>query len=168
MIDKQFFHLKLLYIEDDIGVRSVNLRSLKRMFQIVYEASDGIDGFEKYKEFTPDIIITDIKMPLLDGISMVKKIRENDRKTRIIITTAFTDEQNLIDAVELDIVRYIVKPISQRNLIPALEKAIEQIGHCQKLIIDENIFLDLKNSILENNNEIFHLSKRAFIFRAFG
>lgn len=164
MIDKQFSHLKLLYIEDDNGVRNVNLRSLKRMFQTVYEAYDGIDGFEKYKEFNPDIIITDIKMPQLDGISMVKKIRENDKKTRVIITTAFTEEQNLIDAVELDIVRYIVKPINQRNLIPALEKAIEQIGNCQKSIISENIFLDTKNSILENNNDIFHLSKKELLF----
>lgn len=164
MIDKQFSHLKLLYIEDDNGVRNINIRSLKRMFQTVYEAYDGIDGFEKYKEFNPDIIITDIKMPQLDGISMVKKIRENDKKTRVIITTAFTEEQNLIDAVELDIVRYIVKPINQRNLIPALEKAIEQIGNCQKSIISENIFLDTKNSILENNNDIFHLSKKELLF----
>ncbi|QKF83423.1 response regulator transcription factor [Halarcobacter ebronensis] len=163
-INKEFSHLRLLYIEDDEGIRSVNSRILNRMFQTVYEATNGLDGLEKHEKFHPDIIITDLKMPLLDGISMVKKIREKDKKTRIIITTAFTEEQNLIDAIELDIVRYIVKPLNQRNLIPALEKAIEQFGNTKKLSLGKNITLDVENSILINKDKEFHLTKKEFLF----
>lgn len=163
-INKTFSNYSLLYVEDDEGVRNVNSRILKRMFKVVYEAVNGLDGIEKYEKNKPDIIITDIKMPLLDGISMVKKIREDDKKTRIIITTAFTEEGNLIDAVELDIVRYIVKPLNQRNLFPALEKAVEQSGDIFKVILNEKIILDLQNSVLVNDKEEFHLSKKELMF----
>ncbi len=163
-IDKKFSHLKLLYIEDDEGIRNINSRILNRMFQSVYEAVNGEDGLKKHEMYNPDIIITDLKMPLLDGISMVKKIREKDKKTRIIITTAFTEEQNLIDAVELDIVRYIVKPLNQRNLIPALEKAIEQLGDTGKLSLGEDITLNMNNNILINKDKEFKLTKKEFLF----
>lgn len=163
-IKKDFSSYNLLYIEDDEGVRNVNLRILKRMFNSVYEGINGEDGYEKYKEYKPDIIITDLKMPKMDGISLVKKIREDDLKTRIIITTAFTDEKNLIDAVELDIVRYLVKPLNQRNLIPALEKAIEQIDDVILIKLDNEIFLDNKNHILINKNEEFQLARKEYMF----
>lgn len=159
----EFSHLNLLYVEDDHGVRNVNLRILKRMFQNVYEGVDGLDGFQKYKKYSPDIIITDLKMPNMDGISLVKKIREEDLKTKIIITTAFTDEQNLIDAVELDIIRYIVKPLNQRNLIPALEKAANQIELVTKIEFDDKIFLDSKNHLLIIDGNEYQLAKKEFM-----
>lgn len=158
-----FSHLNLLYIEDDDGVRNVNLRILKRMFQNVYEGIDGLDGFQKYKKYNPDIIITDLKMPNMDGIALVKKIREEDSKTKIIITTAFTDEQNLIDAVELDIVRYVVKPLNQRNLIPALEKAANQIEFIRQIKLDDKIFLDIKNHLLIIDKNEYQLAKKEFM-----
>lgn len=164
IINEEFTHFKLLYVEDDEGVRNVNSRILKRMFHTVYEAINGKDGFEQYQKYQPDIVITDLKMPQLDGISMVKKIRQTDQKTRIIITTAFTEEQNLIDAVELDIVRYLVKPLNQRNLLPALEKAIEQLGHIRKLTLGKGVTLDLQNSILTNGTQTYHLSKKELMF----
>ena len=163
-IKKDFSSYNLLYVEDDDGVRNVNLRILKRMFNNVYEGINGEDGYEKYKEHQPDIIITDLKMPKLDGISLVKKIREEDSKVKIIITTAFTDEKNLIDAVELDIVRYVVKPLNQRNLIPALEKAVSQMDDVDIIKIGEEIFLDIKNHILINKNKETQLARKEFMF----
>lgn len=163
-IKKDFSSYDLLYVEDDDGVRNVNLRVLKRMFNNVHEGINGEDGYEKYKKHQPDIIITDLKMPKLDGISLVKKIREEDSKVRIIITTAFTNEKNLIDAVELDIVRYVVKPLNQRNLIPALEKAISQMDDADIIKIGEEIFLDIKNHILINKNKESQLARKEFMF----
>jgi DNA-binding response OmpR family regulator len=163
-IKKDFSSYNLLYIEDDEGVRNVNLRILKRMFNEVFDAINGEDAYIKYKEHKPDIIITDLKMPKMDGISLVKKIREEDLKTRIIITTAFTDEKNLIDAVELDVVRYLVKPINQRNLIPALEKACEQISDEKIVKINNDILLDIKNHILINKTKEFQLARKEYMF----
>lgn len=163
-IKKTFANFKLLYIEDDTGVREVNLRFLNRLFHIVYSASNGMEGLEIYKQYQPDIIITDLKMPVMDGISMVKKIRENDNETKIIITTAFTDESHLIDAVELNIVRYIVKPLNQRNLMPALEKAINEIGKIKKLTLSKDMYLNVQKNTLIIKDQEYHLTKKEFLF----
>jgi len=163
-INRALANFKLLYVEDDIGVREINLRFFKRLFHTVYSAKDGIDGLNAYESYKPDIIITDLKMPLLDGISMVKKIREKDNKTKVIITTAFTDESHLIDAVELNIVRYVVKPLNQRNLFPALEKAIKELGYVKKLNICFDIVLDIERNTLLVRDEEYHLTKKVFLF----
>lgn len=159
-----FSHFSLLYVEDDKGVREINLRFLRRMFHTVYEATNGEEGFLAYQKHMPDIIITDLKMPLMDGLSMVKKIRETDSKTKIIITTAFTEETHLIDAIELNIVRYIVKPLNQRNLMPALEKATKELEKIKKLTIKEGVSLDIKRNILLLKDKEHHITKKEFLF----
>lgn len=161
---KDFAYFRLLYVEDDDGVRAVNLRFLNRMFHTVYFAINGEDGYAKYLEHKPDIIITDLKMPILDGIGMVKRIRENDNKTKIIITTAFTDEEKLIKAVELNIVRYVVKPLNQRNLLPALEKAIKELGNIKKIDLCNNVSLDIERTVLLLKGQEHHITKKEFLF----
>lgn len=163
-IYKAFAHFRLLYVEDDTGVHEVNLRFLNRLFHTVYSARNGEDGYAKYLKHKPDIIITDLKMPILDGIEMVKRIRKNDNKTKIIITTAFTNEEQLIHAVELNIVRYVLKPLNQRNLIPALEKAIKELGHIKKIDIYHNISLDIERNVLILKDIEHHLTKKEFLF----
>jgi two-component system response regulator VanR len=69
--------------------------------------------YEKYK---PDIIITDIQMPKLNGLEFVKRIRQKDKKTQIIIITAFCDKDYLLKAIELGLVKYLVKPVKKKSL----------------------------------------------------
>ncbi len=160
----EFKDFTILYIEDDKGIRSVNLRILKRMFKETYEANDGEIGYNIYLDKKPDIILTDIKMPNLDGIELAKKIRENDKKTKIIITTAFSDSKYLLDAVELRIERYLVKPLTKRNLIPALEKAILTINQERKLYLSENFYFNYNTSLFYNNDEVIEMGKKELLF----
>jgi len=160
----KFKDFTILYIEDDDGVRNVNLRILKRMFKESYEASDGEAGFKLYIEKKPDIIITDIKMPRINGIELTKMIRQNDNKTKIIITTAFSDPKYLLDAVELNIERYIVKPITKRNLIPALEKAISTIEVEKKLFLSKNFYYDYRTELFYNKNIVLEMTKKELLF----
>jgi DNA-binding response OmpR family regulator len=160
----QFKDFTILYIEDDDGVRAVNLRILNRMFKDTYEASDGETGFNIYLEKKPDIIITDIKMPRLDGIELTKKIRQNDNKTKIIITTAFSDSKYLLDAVELNIERYVVKPITKRNLIPALEKAISTIEMKNRLHISKDFYYDYSTELFYSDDEVIVMTKKELVF----
>jgi len=154
----------ILYIEDDDGVRSVNIRILKRMFKETYEASDGDAGFKLYLEKKPNIIITDIKMPCIDGIELIKMIRQNDTKTKIIITTAFSDSAYLLDAVELNIERYIVKPITKRNLIPALKKAISAIEIEKKLYLSRGFYFDYRTSLFYIEDKVIDMTKKELLF----
>lgn len=159
-----FSHFSLLYIEDDASIREVNLRTLQRMFHAVYTASNGEEGLKAYKTHRPDIIVTDLKMPVMDGLSMVKEIRKSDNETKIIITTAFTNEQQLIDAIELNIVRYVVKPLSQRNLLPALEKATKELENIKKIQFNEDIYLNIQKNTLVIKDEEHRLTKKEFLF----
>jgi len=163
-MNHRFKEFTLLYIEDDDGVREITLSILRRMFKESYEAKDGETGYQLYLEKKPDIIITDIRMPKMDGIALIKKIREQDQETKIIITTAFSDEKYLIEAVELNLERYIVKPLTKRNLIPALEKAVESITVEKKLFITKDFYYNYQTGLFYQEEESVEMTKKELEF----
>jgi DNA-binding response OmpR family regulator len=163
---EKFKNFTILYIEDDEGVRSINSRFLSRMFNELYEAKDGEEGYELYKKFHPDIILTDINMPKLDGISLTKRIRKEDLTTKIIISTAFSDKNYLLDAIELKLEKYIIKPLTNRNLIPALTKAVESLDIERNFTVEINkdFYFNNKTSVFYSNNKAIDLTKKELLF----
>ncbi|PLY07697.1 MAG: hypothetical protein C0625_05845 [Arcobacter sp.] len=133
-------NLKILYIDDEEFIREDAVEYLSFYCDNVYEASDGLDGLEKYKKLKPNIIITDIKMPKLNGIEMIKEIRKYDKNTKIIIATAFLETSYLIDAIELGLIKYLVKPIMEDTLLPVLESCTEESIQESSIF---NIYCDL-------------------------
>ncbi len=119
--------LTLLYIEDDYDIQEIYVEFLKEHVETLYLANDGQEGYESYLLHKPDIILLDINMPKLDGLSLAKKIREDDKNVKIIITTAYAEQENLLKAIELYLVKYILKPINFSELEEALKKAIIEI-----------------------------------------
>jgi DNA-binding response OmpR family regulator len=108
-------------------VRKSAVEYLTRVCKKVLEAKDGKEAIKLWREQKPDIIITDISMPRLNGIDMASYIRAHDKDIQIIIATAHSDTEYLLKAVELQLVKYIIKPITKEKLIGALEKSIELI-----------------------------------------
>lgn len=163
---EQFKLFTILYIEDDEGVRTINSRFLSRMFNELYEAKDGQEGYELYKKHHPDIILTDINMPRLDGITLAKKIRKEDKNTKIIVSTAFSDKSYLLEAIELNLEKYIIKPLTSRNLLPALNKAVESLLEERNFTfsLNEYFYFDNKSSLFYLNNKILDLNKKELIF----
>ena len=94
---------------------------LKHYFKEVFVAKNSKEAYEKYLLEKPDLLMTDIKMENESGIDLIKKVRKSDSKTRIIITSAHTDLDYLLQAVELHLIKYIIKPVTQDKLIDALE-----------------------------------------------
>lgn len=119
--------ISLLYIEDDLDIREIYLDSIKEEIELVYCASDGEEGYEAYLSQKPDIILLDINMPKLDGLSLAKKIRESDSNVKMIITTAYSEQEKLLQAIELYLIKYILKPIEPTILKEALQKAKNEI-----------------------------------------
>ncbi len=103
-------------------------------------------------------------MPGMDGIELIKKIREDDKKTKIIIITAFNDTKYLLDAVELNIVRYIIKPLTKRNLIPALKKAVSSLKENKKLYFAKGFYYDYTTSLFYQNDTVIKMSKKELRF----
>ncbi|TLP39147.1 response regulator transcription factor [Arcobacter arenosus] len=162
----KFKQFTVLYIEDDEGVRTVNSRFLSRMFNELYEAKDGEEGYELYKKCHPDIILTDINMPKLDGISLAKKIRKEDKNTKIIISTAYSDKEYLLEAIELNLEKYIIKPLNSRNLLPALTKAVEGLEDEKNVKIElcENFYFDNKTSLFYLDDKVLEMTKKELLF----
>jgi len=120
-------NISLLYIEDDHDIQEIYLDSIQEQVDIVYTASDGEEGYEVYLKHKPDIILLDIDMPKLDGLSLAKKIRESDSSVKIIITTAYGEQDKLLQAIELYLIKYILKPIDPTILKEALHRAKREI-----------------------------------------
>lgn len=163
---KEFKKYTILYIEDDEGVRTVNSRFLSRMFNELYEAKDGEEGYALYKKYHPDIILTDINMPKLDGISLAKKIREKDKNTKIIISTAFSDKNYLLDAIELNLEKYIIKPLTSRNLMPVLTKTIKDLAIQKdfKVQLSDNFYFDNSSSLFYVDEKVIDLNNKERLF----
>lgn len=153
-------NLNILYVEDDELTRENTLEILRRKCGKVSVAKDGIEGYELYQLEKPDIIITDIQMPRMDGITMAKKIRRNDLETLMIITTAYTDHKYLLDAVELQLIKYISKPLTWDKISSALEASLRHIKEepQSKFHLDPSTYFDLSIKILYSNNEPIYLT----------
>ena len=127
MLKKEFENIKILYVEDEKFIRENAVSYLRRLFYDVYEAKDAFEALDIVNTKKPHIIITDIKMPTMTGIELVKKIRETNKDIQIIMLTAFTDTSYLIEAVELGLVKYLVKPVMHDKLFPALQICAKNI-----------------------------------------
>lgn len=158
-------NLKILYIDDEDLIRENAVEYLSFYCDNVYEADNGINGLETYEKFQPDIIISDIKMPKLNGIDMVKKIRQQDKKTKIILATAFLETSYLLEAIELGLVKYLIKPITANKLLPVIKFCIENIVEDKSIFYINNEFsFDILNKTLFHKNEQIILTKKELLF----
>ena len=166
MIKKLYKNIKILYIEDDEIARENGLEYLENFFENIYEASDAIIALQLYEKHKPDIIITDIQMPKLNGLEFVKRIRQKDKKTQIIIITAFSDKDYLLKAIELGLVKYLVKPVREKEFEEALFLCINALERNESNIVklDEFTFFDTFNKNLISNNEIVKLRAKELDF----
>jgi len=123
---KQF---SVMHVEDDTSVRESLMRFLKRRFNTIYSAKDGAEGFDLYMENKPDIIITDIQMPIMDGIEMSRRIKEQDSDALIIVTTAFNEKPYLEKAQEIGITEYLKKPVVKDDLMQALRNCADILNN---------------------------------------
>ncbi len=139
----------ILYIDDEKEILNNAVEFLSFYCQRVYAAKDGYEGFELYKKYKPDIIITDINMPKLNGLKMIRKIREEDKDTKIIIITAFIETQYLMEAVELGLLKYLQKPVSQISLLPVLKLCMNEVFDKKSSFeIEKDLVYDLFNQSL--------------------
>jgi DNA-binding response OmpR family regulator len=158
--------LTLLYIEDEPLIRKNAVEYLSRYYATVLEACDGMEGFEMYEKHAPDIIISDINMPRLNGLAFASKVREKDKTTPIIIATAHTQTEYLLRAVELQLIKYIVKPITSDKLSEALEMAHHLLEGADTSLfyLDSHIYYDTLNKTLFISNSIVKLTHNELLF----
>jgi len=148
--------ISILIAEDEKALLDSMAEYLELFFENVYKAKDGRDAYQSYLKHHPDIIIADINMPHLDGLSMIEKIRKNDLKTRIIITSAHSEKEKLLQAIELHLVKYLIKPVQSDTLKTLLFSLVDEL-RAQRHILDlkELFYWDkLSRKLFHNYEEI--------------
>jgi two-component system, OmpR family, response regulator VanR len=166
MLNKYYKNIKILYVEDDEIARENGIEYLENYFELIYDASDAIKALQLYEKYKPDIIITDIQMPKLNGLEFVKRIRQKDKKTQIIIITAFCDRDYLFKAIELQLVKYLVKPVREKEFEEALFLCINSLENDESNIVrlDDSTYFDTFNKNLISNDEIIKLRAKELVF----
>lgn len=137
-------NLDVLYVEDDeIIVETVRVM-LSRLFRTVDVAYNGREGLEKYAQKKYDIIISDIRMPKIDGIEMTRAIKTENPKQRIVITSASDDSEYLLELIDIGIEKFILKPLTKTKLLSTLEQV-------SSAIMDQKMLEEYKRRIEEIN-----------------
>jgi len=156
MSNTKISDISILIAEDEKQLLNSMVEYLELFFEKVYTAEDGLSAYETYEKQRPDIIVTDINMPRLDGLSMIEKIRKKDLKTKIIITTAHSEKEKLLQAIQLHLVRYLVKPIQSDKLKELLLSLVEELRQNRdRVYLKESFYWDkTKKRLFHNKDEI--------------
>jgi len=147
-------NLTVLYVEDDDEVRENIASSLAYFVKNVESASNGDEAYSIYKKISPDIIITDIDMPGMSGLELAARVRESDSFIPIVVITAYTTEEFLLDAVSLHLERYLVKPVTLAKLKESLESCYKKLKELNKIAIkfSTGYTYNMTSHIMEDEN----------------
>ncbi len=119
--------LKILYVEDEKDAREQLSEILQMFGAVVVEGQNGEEGLMLFGSEHPDMVITDINMPVMDGISMSKAIRELNKHIPILMTTAFSETDYLVRSIETGVNGYLIKPIKKEQLV-------QKVGHLAMMV----------------------------------
>lgn len=141
--------ITILIAEDEDELREYLGEYIALFFKHVILAKCGHDAYMKYLDKKPDIILADINMPNLDGLSMIKRIRDRDKDSKIIIMSAHSEQEKLLCAIKLNLVTYLIKPIKTDELKSILFEIVEDIrAASNKLYFSDTTYWDKKNRVL--------------------
>jgi CheY-like chemotaxis protein len=119
--------LRVLYVEDEIALRDITISSLESIITQLVVSDNGKDGLEKFMNHDFDLIITDLSMPVMDGITMIKEIRKINSTIPIIVTTAFGSQNEEVEKLnEIGVNAYIMKPVDVMKLLQTIDESIAQ------------------------------------------
>jgi len=148
----------ILLAEDDEGLRKIFKKILLLYVAEVIEAENGEKAYELFLKQRPDIVITDVKMPKLNGLAFVKRLREQKIDTPVIVTSAYADQELLLEAIKLSLVEYLIKPIKEQDLTKVLNECarmIESNTESSTVPLTTGCLYDFKNKkIIQNGTEI--------------
>jgi DNA-binding NtrC family response regulator len=117
---------RILVVDDEPNARLGLERLLRQEGYVVRLEPDGLAALRAANEFAPDVVVTDLKMPVMDGIELLRKLREQDRGVAAIVTTAFGEVQSAVAAMRAGADDYLTKPIDIDELLLAIERAMER------------------------------------------
>lgn len=158
-------NFSIMYAEDDDKIRAGYIRLFKQYFKNVYEAKDGKEALDIYNKHKPDVAVLDINMPKINGLKLARQIREDNKNIKLVMLTAYSDTDKLLDAIELSLSKYLIKPINTQELIDLIQNCIIELQ--EKNTFTNNVFIEGgfrwdidKKEIFDKNNNQIALTKK--------
>ena len=161
-IAKYSKNISVLYVEDEPIARELTADFLETIFDNIIVAVDGEDGLNKFKENKIDLIITDIMMPKINGMEMLKKIKDINKNCYTIILSQHNESDILYQSIKLNVDGYILKPIEFESLLDRIEKVIEKFKF-EYEAISHKYYLDQYLDLIENSNVISKTDTKGII-----
>ncbi|MCF6201633.1 MAG: response regulator transcription factor [Hydrogenimonas sp.] len=158
--------LSVLLVEDEKTLAKLLKEAIGDYFADFTLAHDGISGLDAYRKRRPDIVITDITMPKMDGLELAAAIKSENKDTPVIILSAYSDKQKLLGAIDVGVVKYFIKPFDPEELLNYLCELAERIKRESRIKLIQPFEYDLQSEQLFKNGVLVHLSKRESRFIA--
>ncbi|EAK6246721.1 butyrate response regulator transcription factor BumR [Campylobacter jejuni] len=157
--------LIILVVEDEIKTRESLINVLSERFSKVIGAQNGDEGLKKFKKFKPDLVITDIAMPIMDGLDMAREIKEISDDVPIVVLSAYSEKERLLCSIDIGIDKYLIKPVDIEELFKVLDCLVGEKIEANMLvkISEEYQFNKTKRTLIHNGKEIV-LTKKELAF----
>jgi two-component system, OmpR family, response regulator ArlR len=152
--------LKILIVEDEKRLAQLLKDAISDSFFSVVIAKDGDEGLKKFQIFKPDIIITDIMMPICDGLQMTQKIKELDEFIPIIVLSAHSEKEKLLKAIDLGISKYFIKPFDPEEVIEHINKIAPKLNKQKRVNLKDEYIFDNNSMSLYKKTILITLTKR--------
>ncbi|EAI0659268.1 response regulator transcription factor [Campylobacter jejuni] len=157
--------LIILVVEDEVKARESMINILSERFSKVIGAQNGDEGLKKFKKFKPDLVITDIAMPIMDGLDMAREIKEISDDVPIVVLSAYSEKERLLCSIDIGIDKYLIKPVDIEELFKVLDYLIGEKIEANMLvkISEEYQFNKTKRTLIYSGEEIV-LTKKELAF----
>jgi PAS domain S-box-containing protein len=140
--------LSILYVEDDEEIRDQLSQFLRRRVGTLHTAVNGREGLAAFRAHRPDIVISDIRMPIMDGLDMVDAIKREWPTTPVIMTTAFNETDYFLRAIDIGVDKYVLKPVSVDTLVDAIDRSASGLHAERQLRLAATVFATAAEAIL--------------------
>jgi len=152
----------VLYVEDEPEIQDNMVEYLEAYFSTVYVASNGKEALSLYKKHLPDVAILDIELPLISGLTLARSFRKNNKEMRLIMLTGHTEPEVLLEATELKLTKYLVKPISPKKFKEMLLLLSNELKSRASTLVElsQGYTWDMERDILKLHGKTIKLNEK--------
>ena len=164
-MNKILKNLTVLLVEDDNDSKKIMHDVLSDNFEKVFTAQNGDEGLKKFKKYNPNMVITDVFMPISDGLDMTRYIKEISKDTPVIVLSAHSEKETLLKAIDVGVDKYLIKPIMADDILKTIENVAKNKIETANIIQVANgySFNKIKRVLIRDGVEI-SLTKKELAF----